>query len=153
MSTDTASLPRKILVAVEGSEPSLRESSMKAAAYALKLAGAAGAELVAVCVVQIPEYIEENTRASLRNELFAKSERTLEDVAGLASAANVKYASRVLETSAAIATSICGFASKEAVDLIVLGTRASTSNLTKMMLGSVASGVAGNADCPVLVVR
>jgi len=25
--------------------------------------------------------------------------------------------------------------------------------LTKMMLGSVATGVAGNADCPVLVVR
>jgi len=149
----SASLPRKILVAVEGSEPSLRESSMKAAAYALNLAGASAAELVAVCVVQIPEYIEENTRAILRSELFAKSEKTLGDVADLASAAKVNYTSKVLETSGAIATTICNFASKEGVDLIVLGTRASTSNLTKMMLGSVASGVASNADCPVLVVR
>jgi nucleotide-binding universal stress UspA family protein len=153
MSTAVASLPRKILVAVEGSEPSLRDSSMKAAAYALKLATVAGAELMAVCVVQIPEYIEENTRQSLRGELFAKSEKTLEDVAALASIAKVMYSSRVLETSGAIATTICGFASREQVDLIVLGTRANTSNLTKAMLGSVASGVASNADCPVLVVR
>ena len=149
----SASLPRKILVAVEGSEPSLRESSMKAAAYALKLAGASAAELMAVCVVQIPEYIEENTRARLRSELFAKSEKTLGDVGDLASAAKVIYNSKVLETSGAISTTICNVASKEGVDLIVLGTRASTSNLTKMMLGSVASGVAGNAECPVLVVR
>ena len=126
---------------------------MKAAAYALKLATASGAEVVGVCVVQIPEYIEENTRASLRSELLAKSEKTLDEVGGLASASGVKYSSKVLETSGAIATTICNFSSKEGVDLIILGTRANTSNLTKAMLGSVASGVAGNADCPVLVVR
>jgi len=153
MTDISASLPRKILVAVEGSEPSLRESSMKAAAYALKLASASAAELVAVCVIQIPEYIEENTRIILRNELFAKSEKTLGEVADLASAAKVKCSSRVLETSGAIATAICNFSSRDGVDLIVLGTRANTSNLTKVMLGSVASGVASNADCPVLVVR
>lgn len=153
MSETPASLPRRILVAVEGSEPSLKESSMKAAAYALKLATASGAEVVGVCVVQIPEYIEENTRASLRSELLAKSEKTLDEVGGLASASGVKYSSKVLETSGAIATTICNFSSKEGVDLIILGTRANTSNLTKAMLGSVASGVAGNADCPVLVVR
>lgn len=153
MSEISAPLPRKILVAVEGSEPSLRESSMKAAAYALNLAVASAAELLAVCVVQVPEYIEENTRARLRSELFAKSEKTLGDVANLASAAKVNYTSKVLETSGAIATTICNIASKDGVDLIVLGTRANTSNLTKIMLGSVASGVASNADCPVLVVR
>lgn len=153
MSQEPVSLPRRILVAVEGSEPSLRESSMKAASYALQLAAASGAEMVALCVVQIPEYIEENTRASLRSELFSKSEKTLADVARLASDSKVKYDSKVLETSGAIATTICSFSSKERIDLIILGTRASTSSLTKMMLGSVASGVASNADCPVLVVR
>jgi nucleotide-binding universal stress UspA family protein len=153
MSPDPVSLPHKILVAVEGSEPSLRESSMKAAGYSLKLASASEAEVVGICVVQIPEYIEENTRASLREELFRKSEKTLDEVRGLAAAAGVKFSSRVLETSGAIATAICNFSSKEGVDLVVLGTRANTSSLTKMMLGSVASGVASNADCPVLVVR
>ena len=104
-------------------------------------------------MVQIPEYIEESTRLSLRQELFKKSEKTLEEVGRLASTSGVKYSSKVLETSGAIATAICNFSSKEEVDLIVLGTRANTSSLTKMMLGSVASGVASNADCPVLVVR
>jgi nucleotide-binding universal stress UspA family protein len=147
------SLPRRILVAIEGSEPSLRESSMRAASYTLKLASATGAELVAVCVVQIPEYVEENTRASLRDELFRKSGEALEQVGKLASESKVRFSSKILETSGAIATTICAHAAKEGVDLIVLGTRANTSSLTKMMLGSVASGVASNADCPVLVVR
>jgi nucleotide-binding universal stress UspA family protein len=153
VSGNSASLPRKVLVAVEGSEPSLKEASMRAASYAMKLASATGAEMLAVCVVQIPEYIEENTRTSLRSELLAKSEITLGEVRRLAEGTQVKFSSKILETSGAIGTAICNFSSKEGVDLIVLGTRANTSSLTKMMLGSVATGVAGNADCPVLVVR
>jgi nucleotide-binding universal stress UspA family protein len=148
-----ASLPKMVLVAVEGSEPSLRESSMKAAAYATNIAAASAAELYAICVVQIPEYIEERTRDVLRAELTKKSEEALREVEQHASAAGVKASSRVLVTGGAISSAICDFGSKNRVDLIVLGTRASTSSLSKMMLGSVASGVASNADCPVLVVR
>jgi nucleotide-binding universal stress UspA family protein len=146
-------LPRKILVAVEGSEPSLRDSSMKAAKYAIELATVSKAKLIALCVVQIPEYIEESTRTSLRNELFKKSKMTLSEIERLASEAKITFDSKTLETSGAIATMICSFSSKEGIELIVLGTRANTASLTKLMLGSVASGVAGNADCPVLVVR
>jgi nucleotide-binding universal stress UspA family protein len=150
---DKVSLPTKILVAVEGSEPSLRESSMKAAKYTLELASASGAEVIAICVVQIPEYIEDDIRASLRHELFAKSAATLNEIKELAAGPRVKFSSKVLETNGGIATAICDFADKNGADLVVLGTRASTSTLTKMMLGSVASGVASNANCPVLVVR
>jgi len=152
-SQDSVSLPRRILVAVEGSEPSLRESSLKAARYALKLASAAHSELIGVCVVQIPEYIEENTRAILRDELFRKSAKTLDEFKDLAFESKVEFEAKTLETSGAIATTICNLSEREGVDLIVLGTRASTSPLTKMMLGSVASGVTSNANCPVLVVR
>lgn len=148
-----ADLPKSLLVAVEGSEPTLKESSMKAAKYALDLATLTGASLVAICVVQIPEYIEESTRASLRDELFRKSEATLSEIRGLSSRSKVKFDSRVIETNGAISTAICSFAEKGGVDLVILGTRANTSSLTKMMLGSVASGVVGNAHCPVLVVR
>jgi nucleotide-binding universal stress UspA family protein len=147
------SLPKKILVCVEGSEPSLKESSLLAARYALNLASVFSAELIGVCVVQIPEYIEESTRVILREELVGKSTRTLEEIRELASASRVRFSSRTLETSGSIATAVCGFSEKEGVDLIVLGTRANTSALTKMMLGSVASGVASNASCPVLIVR
>ena len=126
---------------------------MKAARYAMKLASVSHASLVAICVVQIPEYIEENTRASLRDELFRKSKDTLDEIEGLSSKSGVKFASKVIETSGGISAAICSFAEKEKVDLVVLGTRSATSSLTKMMLGSVASGVVGNAHCPVLVVR
>jgi nucleotide-binding universal stress UspA family protein len=152
-SQDPIRLPVRILVAVEGSEPSLRESSLKAAKYALTLASTAHAELLGACVVQIPEYIEEKTRKILRDELFAKSATTLDEVKELAREFNVKFEARILETSGAIATTICTLSEREGVDLIVLGTRASTSSLTKMMLGSVALGVTNNAGCPVLVVR
>jgi nucleotide-binding universal stress UspA family protein len=150
---DTVSLPRRILVAVEGSEPSLRESSLKAARYALKLASAAHSELIGVCVVQIPEYIEENTRVHLRDELFKKSAKTLDEIKHFANDSKVGFEAKTLETSGSIATTICNLSEKEGVDLIVLGTRASISPLAKMMLGSVAAGVTSNASCPVLVVR
>ncbi len=138
---------------MEGSEPSLRDSSLKAARYALKLASTAHSELMGVCVVQIPEYIEENTRAILREELFNKSAKTLDEVKVLARQFKVEFESKTLETSGSIATTICNLSDREGVDLVVLGTRATTSPLTKMMLGSVASGVVSNASCPVLVVR
>jgi len=147
------SLPKKFLVAVEGSEPSLKESSMKAARYALKLAGLTGAEVVGVCVVQIPEYIEENTRASLREELLAKSRKTLAEIQEIASAAGVRFSSEAIETNGSIPSAISGLVERMGIDLVVLGTRANTSSLSKMMLGSVAAGVVGNASCPVLVVR
>lgn len=153
MQQRTPVLPLKILVAVEGSEPSLRESSLKAAKYALTLASLAHSQLLGVCVVQIPEYIEEATRKMLRDELFAKGSETLGEVKELAKGSNVPFESKLVETKGAISTTICELSEKNGVDLIVLGTRASTSALTKMMLGSVASGVTNNAGCAVLVVR
>ena len=153
MSQAPMSLPKRILIALAGTEPSHKETSMKAAKYALSLASASSARLVAVCVVQIPEYIEENTRASLVEELVSRSQRMLEEVEQIARTAKVEFSSKVIETSGGIAASICNFSAKEGIDLIVMGTRGNTSSLTKMMLGSVASGVTNNADCPVLVVR
>jgi nucleotide-binding universal stress UspA family protein len=44
------------------------------------------------------------------------------------------------------------YAEKEHIDLIVIGTRGRTG-ITRMLLGSVASGVVTYAHCPVLVVK
>jgi nucleotide-binding universal stress UspA family protein len=153
MNLDSIPLPKKILVAVEGSEPSLKESSMKAARYAIQLAVLCKADLTGICVIQIPEYIEEHTRAILRQELLGKSNSTLDEIQEIARKSNVNYGSQTLETSGAIATAVCNFAEKAKIELLILGTRSGTSNLTKVMLGSVAAGVVGNASCPVLVVR
>ena len=44
------------------------------------------------------------------------------------------------------------YSAREKVDLIVVGTRG-TTGFKKFIMGSVSSGLAGHADCPVLVVR
>jgi nucleotide-binding universal stress UspA family protein len=146
-------LPRRILLAVDGSEPAMQDASLKAAEHALSLAGAAAGELKCVSVIQIPEYLEESTRGSLREELRSRCDGLLEEIRKRASDVGVRFDSRILETSGAVSSAICRFSESDQVDLIVLGTRANTPALTKMMLGSVAAGVAGNAKCPVLVVR
>lgn len=47
---------------------------------------------------------------------------------------------------------IVGFADKEKVDLIILGTRGRTG-FQKLLLGSVAEGVVNHSSCPVMIVR
>jgi nucleotide-binding universal stress UspA family protein len=54
--------------------------------------------------------------------------------------------------SASAVGGIVGFAEKENVDLIVVGTRG-RSGFKKLLLGSVASGVVSYAHCPVLIVK
>ena len=51
-----------------------------------------------------------------------------------------------------IVQALVEYASKEKVDLIVVGTRGMTG-FRKLIIGSVSSGLAGHAECPVLVVR
>lgn len=54
--------------------------------------------------------------------------------------------------SASSVGAIVGFAEKENIDLIVIGTRG-WSGFKKLLLGSVASGVVNYAHCPVMIVK
>ena len=47
---------------------------------------------------------------------------------------------------------ILEYAEKEGIDLIVIGTRGK-SKLSKLMLGSIASGIVNYSNAPVLVVK
>lgn len=138
-------MPKKILVAVDGSEPSL-----KAAAYAAKLAGLAGSELVALHVILMPPYASEKTIENLRKELTAKSEEIMAQVRKVSN--NIKIETKTIETMCSVVEAIVDFALKSGVDLIVLGTRG-FAGVAKLMLGSVAAGVVNSAHCPVLAVR
>jgi len=51
-----------------------------------------------------------------------------------------------------IVQALVEYAAKEHADLIVTGTKGMTG-FKKLIMGSVSSGLAGHADCPVLVVR
>ena len=137
-------MPKKILVAVDGSEPSL-----KAAAYAAKLGALAGSDIIALYVILIPHYASHKTVESLRKELTSKSDEIMRQVRY---ASDTELASFVVETDRSIVEAIVEFALKSNIGLIVLGTRGS-AGIAKLMLGSVAAGVVNSAHCPVLAVR
>jgi nucleotide-binding universal stress UspA family protein len=146
--TRASALPKKIIVAVEGSPPSL-----KAAEYALELASLTGSAVTMLHVILLPQYIDEQTRSRLRQELMARGEKVLDQTSNMKGKEDVIFTRRILETNTSIASTICNFSEREGADLIVLGDRTEASPVARLMLGSVATGVANNASCPVLVVR
>jgi len=144
----TSFLPKKIVVAVEGSPPSL-----KAAGYALELASLTGSAVIMLHVILLPQYIDEQTKSRLRQELTARGEKVLDQTSNMKRRGDVIFTRRILETNTSIALTICNFSEREGADLIILGDRTEASPVARLMLGSVATGVANNASCPVLVVR
>jgi nucleotide-binding universal stress UspA family protein len=141
-------MPQKILVPVEGSQ-----SSLKAAEFALELASLGGSQVVALYVIQLPQYINEGTLRHLRTELTAGAENVLKQIKKMAGHSKIKLKGEILETTGSIATAICNYCDRNGADLIIIGTRTNTSPVTRLMLGSTALGVANNANSPVLVVR
>ena len=146
--TGASVLPKKIMVAVEGSLPSI-----KAAKYALELASLSGSAVIALHVILLPQYIDEQTKSRLREELTARGEKVLDQTNNMPRKKEVIFTRRILETNTSIALTICDFSEREGADLIILGDRTEASPVARLMLGSVAAGVANNASCPVLVVR
>ena len=136
------------MVAVEGSLPSI-----KAAKYALELASLSGSAVIALHVILLPQYIDEQTKSRLREELTARGEKVLDQTNNMPRKKEVIFTRRILETNTSIALTICDFSEREGADLIILGDRTEASPVARLMLGSVAAGVANNASCPVLVVR
>jgi nucleotide-binding universal stress UspA family protein len=141
-------MPKKIIVAVEGSQP-----SQKAANYALRLASLIGSQVTVVYVIMLPQYIDDTTKSRLRQELTARGEIVLREISSILRGDRVILATKILETDTSIATAICNFSEREGGDLLILGVRTDASPVARLMLGSVAAGVANNATCPVLVVR
>jgi nucleotide-binding universal stress UspA family protein len=58
----------------------------------------------------------------------------------------------VIDSSISVVAAIVDYADRDGVDLIVIGTRG-RSGISKMLFGSVASGVVTYAACPILVVK
>ena len=147
MSPTGGALPKKILVAVDGSEESARATELS-----ISLAKATHADLLGLHIIHLPEYVSDETRTRMRDELAVKGEASLQGMVRIATAEGLKLTTRVLDTTDSVVNAICEFASGEGAELVVLGTRG-TGGVAKLMLGSVAIGVARSAKCPVLVVR
>ena len=160
--SNTRRIFSKILVAIDGSE-----ISMKASVYAIDIANKKGNEagsvqLIGLTVIDLTKlnssffatasgYYGEKELEEKRKE----AQQWLDKVEKLAveqnnndnnDVNNIQFKSKIIEDP------IVDYAERENVDLIVIGTRGRTG-FKKMLLGSVASDVVTYAHCPVLVVK
>lgn len=129
---------KKILVTIDGSE-----DSMKAAEYAISLAKKYNAELIILYIL----YSELGFAYS--NLLGATTPRAIVDVLETQKKDVQKWFdeiksklanTKIIDSVSSIVGEKVGFANKEKIDLIILGTRGRTG-FKKLLLGSVAEGV------------
>jgi nucleotide-binding universal stress UspA family protein len=148
----------KILVAIDGSQPSI-----DAANYAIEMAKKNNnSQLIALTVLDIStprrlsssfitaptyglkELEEERKRAQKWLESISNKVQEIEK--------NIQYKAEIIEGSISVEGTIVDYAENENIDLIVIGTRG-RSGFKRMLLGSVASKVVTYATCPVLVIK
>lgn len=147
VSVDYRPLPQKVLVAVDGSEESLA-----AAQYAIDLAKRIGAELSVLHVILLPEYVSQDVSDRLSKELTSKGEAAVARVRQVATRKGIVHRERLLTTTKSVVTAICEFARDDDAGLIVMGA-SGAGGVAKVMLGTVAVGVARESRCPVLLVK
>ena len=154
---------KKILVAQDGSE-----SSQRAAQAALELAEKLKADLVVLHAISSPTSYYHSTIASTtgmslpspsQHEIdayYAYARKVALGIVGetesKAKKQGIHVKTEIPEAVSSIVETIVNHASKENVDLIIVGTRG-LGGFKKMLLGSVSSGIVSHAPCPVLVVR
>ncbi len=145
---------RKLLVATDGSP-----LSRKAVKSAIDLAGALGAELVALYVV--PRYpvsyfeggisISPQEVARIEKQWTDKGQDVVDAVAAGAQAAGIK-AKAVVVRSDLVAESILAAAKKHRCDLIVMASHG-RKGIKRILLGSETQHVLTHSSVPVLVLR
>ena len=154
---------KKILVAQDGSE-----SSQRASQAALELAEKLKADLVVLHAISPPTSYYHSTIASPTGmSLPAPSQHEIDayyayarkvalgivgETESKAKKQGIHVKTEIPEAVSSIVETIVNHASKENVDLIVVGTRG-LGGFKKLLLGSVSSGIVSHAHCPVLIVR
>ena len=125
---------------------------------AIEVAQRYGSKLITLSVITAPVFLPVGTGGSPTDlsmyyeEGTVEAKRAVDDAVKLADAAGVSSRGEVIEASGSTVETIVDFASRENVDLIVMGTRG-LGGLKKLVLGSVSSGVVAHAHCSVLIVR
>jgi nucleotide-binding universal stress UspA family protein len=146
----------RIVVPIDGSK-----NSMEAADYAVKMAEKYESEVSVVHVVNIDQYLQSLGlyRLSYPDPIKKKIERAraeaekwFAEITRNAEQRKVRVKTDVIDSPISVVAAIVDYADRDRADLIVIGTRG-RSGISKMLLGSVASGVVTYAPCPVLVVK
>lgn len=141
---DTTMGWKKIVFPTDGSR-----FSAAAAERAVNFAKSYGGELLVLSVVDVPsEFYGESPKAV--EQLVAQAKQYVADVKKAAEAVGVKAEAFTAEAEAHAA--VVNLAKERRADLIVMGSHGRTG-LRRLLMGSVAEQVIGNAPCPVLVVK
>jgi nucleotide-binding universal stress UspA family protein len=142
----------KILLAIDGSE-----SSRDAAHYAIELANCNSAELIAITVLHksLSSYglaPAPNDTELDKEKRALKAKEWFEKVTHEAESNHINFRTELVDTQLSIESAIVEYAEEEKADLIVMGTRG-LSGFKRLLLGSVALGVATYSTCPVLIIK
>jgi nucleotide-binding universal stress UspA family protein len=143
----------KILVAIDGSEP-----SMEAAEYAIEMAKKDTAQIIALTVNRIPlssyglATPEGELKSSQEKEIILEYKERLANLAQIAKQHNVELKTEIVNSQMSVDGTIVEYAESADVDLIIMGTRG-RSGFKKLLLGSTASAVATYSPCPVMIVK
>lgn len=139
----------RILVGVDGSE-----QSMAAVDRAILLAKRDKAEIILLHVIQLPtvSHYTPGMINDVRQAGSGEAKKWFDNIKGEAEDSGIKVETKIAESVGSPTSTIVDYAKKENVDLVVVGTRGRTK-LKRILLGSVASGVATYAPCTVMVVR
>lgn len=142
---------RNILVAVDGSDP-----SMRAVDVAISLTARYDSVLTALYVIYIPFGERIYPRSAWYKDFMEDIDKAtrvwLAEIQKKGKENGVEIEAKMRETTESIPAEIARCAQEAKTELIVVGSRG-RSELEKLFLGSVATGVLTYAPCPVLVVK
>jgi len=161
--TSSRSLFKKIFVALDGSENSIRASQA-----ALELAEKLKADLIVFHAI-IPPALYYHTEISPEGpvieppthekeiDLYLEYARRVgrgivDGTLSEAKKRGIVVKAEIPEATSSVVETIVNQAFKENADLIIVGTRG-LGGFKKLILGSVSNGVVSHAHCPVLVIR
>ncbi|MPZ08099.1 MAG: hypothetical protein GEU26_17065 [Nitrososphaeraceae archaeon] len=141
----------KVLVGIDGSDHSFR-----AAQYALEISKKYVAKLIAVTVIYMPAKSRMSQQEAIEvgaglSEMD-KAKTWFESFTQSARQNKIDLKTELVNSQRPVDYVILEYAEKEGIDLIVIGTRG-RSGLSKIVLGSVASGIVTYSHSPVLVVK
>jgi nucleotide-binding universal stress UspA family protein len=140
-----------VLVGIDGSVHSFR-----AAEYAMSISRKCLAKLIVVTVTYLPANSHLSQQEAVEVEAglseMEDAKTWFKSFTQRAIQNGIELKTELLNSQRPIDYVILEYAEKEGIDLIVIGTRG-RSGLSKLVLGSVASGIVAYSNSPVLVVK
>lgn len=140
----------KVLVGIDGSTHS------SIAEYAMDISKKYMAKLIAVTVAYMPAKSRVSQQEAIEVEAglseMDKAKTWFESFTQRARQNKIELKTDFVNSQRPVDYVILEYAEKEGIDLIVIGTRGRTG-LSKLVLGSVASGIVTYSHSPVLVVE